>query len=516
MPVPPKTGRHLRRLHLLPLLVVTLPVFFLLLALVGSASAVDPSPSAPGSSLTPGSPVPGPSLFPGPPTAEPSLLPGPPAPTPIAHPSDGKSNTCLDCHASLNDKQRAITDTWQKSIHAAGGIGCADCHGGDPTSDQITVAMSDKAGFKGIPSRDETVGLCGGCHSNAEMMRPYSLPTDQYSKYWTSIHGQRLLAADDTKVAICIDCHGSHGIKKASDPTAEVYPLNVPATCSRCHSDAALMEPYGIPTDQYATYEKSVHGKALLEKKDIRAPSCASCHGSHSAKPPLSSEVVDVCGKCHTATQALYLQSRHAELQTAAPKCWTCHGTHDVAPPSERLFFHDTPPDYQCTTCHQPPDMTLKLNVEQFANESDRRCDTCHHPQSLIYSQVEAIAGALGGASDAGANAEDKISKARGYGMIVQDAEVALTEAKTAYIQAQAAVHTTKLPTVKGHTDEATSKAQNAEALAQVKLDESLFRREAMIVVIALILINVLVLLVIKRRIDRTWHEPEPEEPPLP
>ena len=487
MPEPSAPGRRrLRVRHLGPLIVGAPVVVLFLLLFSGTVGAQDP---------------------------EPSLIPGPPAPTPIAHPPADGANTCADCHASLNAKQKEITESWKASIHGTGGVGCADCHGGDPRSDQITVAMSEKTGFIGVPSRDQTVGICGSCHSDAERMRPYGLPTDQYSKYWTSIHGQRLLEADDTKVAICIDCHGSHTVKKASDPTSDVYPLNVPATCSRCHSDATLMEPYGIPTDQYATYEKSVHGRALLTDKDIRAPSCASCHGSHSAKPPRSSEVVDVCGKCHTATQALYLESRHAELETAAPKCWTCHGTHDVAPPGERLFFHDSPPDYQCTTCHQPPDMTLSLNVEQFDAEEDRRCDTCHHPESLIYSQVEAIAGALGGATDAGARAEKKIAEARGLGMLVQDAEVALTEAKTGYIQGQAAVHTTKLTEVTVHTDEASTKAASAEALAQAKLDESLFRREAMVIVVAIILVNVAVLLAIKRRIDRARREQEVGEP---
>jgi hypothetical protein len=223
-----------------------------------------------------------------------------------------------------------------------------------------------------------------------------------------------------------------------------------------------------------------------------------------------------VCGKCHTATQDLYLESRHAELETAAPKCWTCHGTHDVAPPGERLFFHDSPPDYECTTCHQPPDMTLALDVEQFDDEADRRCDTCHHPESLIYSQVEAIAGALGAATDAQASAEQKIAEARGLGMLVQDAEVALTEAKTGYIQGQAAVHTTKLTEVTVHTDEASGKAASAEALAQAKLDESLFRRQAMIIVVAVILANVVILYVIKRRIDRARREQQVAEAPEP
>ncbi len=129
------------------------------------------------------------------------------------------------------------------------------------------------------------------------------------------------------------------------------------------------MEPYGIPTDQFAIYQNSVHGKALLLNQDMRAPTCASCHGSHDAKPPQSSEVVGVCGKCHTATQALYEESRHSKLDVG-PKCWTCHGTHDVAQPDESRFFHPKPPEIDCTTCHNPSDRTLILNADRFTNDA--------------------------------------------------------------------------------------------------------------------------------------------------
>jgi hypothetical protein len=69
--------------------------------------------------------------------------------------------------------------------------------------------------------------------------------------------------------------------------------------------------------------------------------------------------------------------------------------------------------------------------------------------------------------------------------MIVEDADVALSEAKTSLIQAQAAVHTTKLTAIAGTATESTTKSESAEAIAQVRLDESLFRREAMVVVVA-------------------------------
>ena len=120
------------------------------------------------------------------------------------------------------------------------------------------------------------------------------------------------------------------------------------------------MQPYGIPTNQFDVYQKSVHGEALLENQDMRAPTCASCHGSHDAKPPTAREVVEVCGKCHTATQALYEQSRHSQLD-AGPKCWTCHGTHDVvAARRERASSTRRHPTYDCTTCHDPADRTLR------------------------------------------------------------------------------------------------------------------------------------------------------------
>ena len=220
------------------------------------------------------------------PSAAPSGLQPSALPSPGASLSVAPQGTCYTCHIAIDNAQHDIAKQWNDSVHGQNGIGCASCHGGDPTSDEVTVAMSTKAGFIGKPDRATTVTVCGTCHSDVERMRQYQLPTDQLSKYQASVHGQRLLTAQDTRVAICTDCHGVHDVKKASDPTAAVYPLNVPKLCASCHADTKLMEPYGIPTNQFAIYQNSVHGKALLLNQDVRAPTCASCHGSHDAKPP--------------------------------------------------------------------------------------------------------------------------------------------------------------------------------------------------------------------------------------
>ena len=435
----------------------------------------------------------------------PSPSSGLPAPGSSAAAPAG-STACVDCHSRIDNRQHDIADAWLASVHGKAGITCADCHGGDPTSAEVTVAMSRAKGYRGVPGRTETVQLCGGCHSDVERMRQYQIPTDQYSKYQASVHGEQLFGKNDTRVAICTDCHGSHDVKKASDPTAKVYPLNVPNLCASCHADADLMAPYGIETDQFDVYRKSVHGEALLGRSDLRAPTCASCHGSHDAKPPSSAEVVGVCGKCHTATQALYEESRHAKLDVG-PKCWTCHGTHDVAQPSEARFFHPKAPEIDCTICHRGSDRSLVLQATQFENDADRRCDTCHHTDSIIYAQADGIYNALKRASDAYEEAQARIAEAAGVGQIVSDADVTLTGAKTSLIRARAAVHTTRLTDVAVLADEAVVKAEEARSFADARLAESLFRREAMIVILAIILVNVAVLLLVRRRLSHALVE---------
>lgn len=468
-----------------------------MLLLQGVIAGATPDPSAtPGASAVAGPSIQATFVASTSPTPS-SALPGPgSSPGPV----EGATG-CVNCHTRIDNEQHDISEQWLASVHGQAGVTCADCHGGDPTSDEVTVAMSPDAGFRGVPGRTETVQLCGSCHSDVERMRQYQIPTDQYSKYRASVHGERLFGKNDTRVAICIDCHGDHDVKKASDPTAKVYPLNVPNLCASCHADADKMAPYGIETDQYAIYQQSVHGKALLENSDLRAPTCASCHGSHDAKPPSSAEVVGVCGKCHTATQALYEQSRHAKLDVG-PKCWTCHGTHDVAQPSEERFFHPQAPEIDCTTCHSSTDRSLILRPTQFENDADRRCDTCHHTDSIVYAQAGAIHNALSRAAAAYDGAAARIQEAANVGMIVSDADVQLTASKTALIRARAAVHTTRLTDVAALTDEAVAKADEARSFADARLGESLFRRQAMIVILAIILVNVLALWLVRRRLS--------------
>ena len=176
--------------------------------------------------------------------------------------------------------------------------------------------MSRKAGWKGKIDRKQipqlvrimplrTRPICASYNP--------SLRTDQLDQYHTSIHGKRL-AAGDTKVAVCIDCHSVHDIRPPSDPRSTVNPVNVAKTCSRCHSDAAYMKPYGIPTDQFANYITSVHHEALAVRGDLSAPTCTTCHGNHGAVPPGVDKVQNVCANCHVFQAQMYQKSTHSKV----------------------------------------------------------------------------------------------------------------------------------------------------------------------------------------------------------
>ena len=236
---------------------------------------------------------------------------------------------CAACHA-LQAKE------FERSVHGA--QACQACHGGDDSyalspdelASYLTAAPTARSfehgrSFKGKPSRGAVPNLCGDCHADVERMNAYGLRTDQLARYWTSGHGKHLKAEGDERVAVCIDCHGSHEILSGRDPGSRTHPMNVPGTCGTCHSDPALMSEYGLPTAEVDEYQQSVHGRLLLEQQDTGAPTCATCHGNHSAMPPGFATVGAVCGQCHQHAADAFSTSVHAS-QDEHRGCVQCHG----------------------------------------------------------------------------------------------------------------------------------------------------------------------------------------------
>ncbi len=399
-----------------------------------------------------------------------------PVPTPIQYPFAPGQNSCMNCHRTLAGKHKEITSAWESSVHANRGVRCPDCHGGDPSATSASAAMSPAANYIGVPDKQKIPGLCASCHARPELMRQYDIPVDQYAKYLESQHGQ-LLAAGDQRVATCFDCHDGHATRQKNDPSAKVYATNVPALCASCHSDKNLMQPYGIPTNQFELYEKSVHGIALLQKQDLRAPNCATCHGTHGAVPPGFTEVANVCGSCHSATQDSYLKSKHAVGD--GPKCVTCHGRYDVTKPTEDLFVGDQP----------------------------RHCGSCHAPNSPIGEQVDQIHKTLTEAATAYEEAEAKVKEAESRGLIVTVEEGRLREATTNLITARAVQHTAQFSVIEEKTSKSKSISEGVKQSAEKAIQETVFRRQAMIVAVLAVGFTVVGLIVAKREMDRAYVE---------
>src|SRR4051812_48175170 len=268
-------------------------------------------------------------------------------------------NTCLECHGSLDDNLKITSDQISQDIHIQKGLTCASCHGGDPTSME---AMDPKKGFKGHIARNKIPELCSSCHAKGDYMRGYnpSLRTDQLAQYQTSIHGKKL-ATGDTHVAVCIDCHGVHGIRPSSDTRSTVHPTNVAQTCARCHNDGKYMKPYGIKTDQFAGYSSSVHHDALAVRGDLSAPTCTTCHGNHGAAPPGVASVENVCSTCHALQAQLFDTSKHKVAFGSAglPGCVTCHSNHRITKPNDTMI--GTGAGAVCVNCHSQGDAGFAL-----------------------------------------------------------------------------------------------------------------------------------------------------------
>jgi hypothetical protein len=391
---------------------------------------------------------------------------------------------CYNCHKEMvGDKP---TELYTEDVHFKLGISCADCHGGDRTSDDMEIAMSKEKGFIGVPKGNKIISvclrchsdeatmkkfnskidvkqfslfrasvhgkseiatcitchgvhnikkasdprstvyptnevkLCSRCHSDANYMKRFNpaLPTDQFEKYKTSVHGQKILKGD-TKVATCSDCHSAHDIFPANDPRSTVFASNLPSTCARCHSDPDYMRGYRIPTDQYEKYVQSVHGRALLEKGDLSAPACNDCHGNHGAVPPGVKSISHVCGICHALNAEMFSRSPHADVfeKNKIPQCEVCHGNHLIVKPSDEMLGIGI--KSTCVKCHK---------------EGDRGFEVARQMKDIIDTLVSRIS-----------YAKRVLDEAEFKGMDVSDARYEMNNVPQILIKARTITHTANL-----------------------------------------------------------------------
>jgi len=124
--------------------------------------------------------------------------------------------------------------------------------------------------------------LCASCHSDPDHMAGYGIPTDQYEKYASSVHGVALLEHEDVGAPACNDCHGNHG---AVPPGVE----DISSVCGLCHAKIAGL------------FAESPH-KAAFEENDL--PQCETCHSNHAIIKPLDIMIgtgpQSLCLECHS------------------------------------------------------------------------------------------------------------------------------------------------------------------------------------------------------------------------
>ena len=382
----------------------------------------------------------------------------------------------MDCHAALDPPLQVTPAQFSQDIHAQKGLTCASCHGGDPTKADMD-AMSKAAGFRGKIQRKQIPELCGHCHSDGAFMRKYnpSLRTDQLAQYKTSIHGKRLLQGD-TKVAVCIDCHGVHDLRPASDPRSPISPLNVAKTCSRCHSDAKYMQGYGIPTDQYAKYTRSVHHEAMTVRGDLSAPTCSTCHGNHGAAPPGVDSVRNVCSNCHVFQAQMYDKSTHkmAFQSAGLPGCVVCHSNHDVSRPTDAKL--GTGPEGVCMRCHKPGDS----------------CDQARTKMLQDLTQLD----------DAIKVSDRVLGVAESSGMEVSEARTEQDQARDSLTKARVTIHSFKTDLVEQDIQAGLKIAAKTQAEGKAALAERDRRRRGLGLSVGFILIVLLGLRLYIRQIE--------------
>ena len=384
---------------------------------------------------------------------------------PIERPA--ATNTCLTCHSGLGGGLSTPTKPFSEDIHAEKGLTCASCHGGDPTSMDMQVAMNPAKGFRGRPSRRQIPSFCGRCHSDATYMHNFnpSVRTYHVAQYRTSQHGQ-LLRQGDQQVATCIDCHSVHDIKLVSDPTAPVYPLNIPETCSRCHSNDQYMGSCQLPGHtQVADYEQSVHYEALTVQEDLSAPTCVTCHGSHGATPPGVRSVADVCGTCHANNQELFANSPHQAVfdLMGVPGCVGCHSNHAILRTNEQMLAPG--PESICLGCHAPDD-----------GGAERA--------KVMADQIVKLSGEI-------QLARETLEQADRAGMEVSVATAELTAAHSHWIMARTEIHSLDVERVAGQISQGLEVAARATEQGREKLAEVQSRRKGLAVSTLFILIVV-------------------------
>ena len=297
------------------------------------------------------------------------------------HPKNMKMPACVTCH----DQEVAQVP---QSVHSIlGKEACASCHG-----QAHEVQHADKI----VPQQ------CSTCHDDA------------VHGYQQGVHAIARKEGDKD-APICLSCHGNpHQILAADDPKSPVHHNNIPNTCGTCHGQKFVMERAGQSTQEFFSYEESVHGRAVASGS-AKAAVCTDCHGVHEIRKASDDKssifkfnVPATCAQCHASVKREFMESIHGQAiskgNSLAPVCTDCHGIHTI----KSHLDPNSPVNAQnlarltCSRCHEGVRLSQEVGIEGsrastylasyhgLANERGSQivanCASCHGTHYILPS----------------------------------------------------------------------------------------------------------------------------------
>ncbi|MBZ5645757.1 MAG: cytochrome b/b6 domain-containing protein [Acidobacteriia bacterium] len=267
---------------------------------------------------------------------------------------------CLACHTAeagltkeVNGKQVSLAVDEKKfnaSIHGQM-FKCVDCHKDVKTSPH-----------ENTPAKVS----CADCHADAQKAFDGSMHAVVAST--GKMNG---------RTPTCTSCHGgAHEILPPGDENSKVNHKNIPATCATCHSQKFVMDEAGLSSTTVASYNASVHGKAVAGG-NVNAAVCTDCHSSHAILGPGNPKsaiykfnVPATCAKCHDNVKTEFVQSIHGQALARgnwqAPVCTDCHGIHSIkkhTDPTSSVAAANLA-KVTCSSCHEGVRMSAEFGVE--------------------------------------------------------------------------------------------------------------------------------------------------------
>jgi predicted CXXCH cytochrome family protein len=352
-----------------------------------------------------------------------------------------------------------------------------------------------------------------------------------------------------TEEVACVSCHGGDSAAATveaahrGDFRGSIPRIDVPGLCASCHANTERMSPYNLPTDQYALFQTSRHGRALA-RGDVNGAVCTDCHGTHeifrsddSRSRVYPANIPGTCAKCHSDAGLMsgygltggvhddYVAGVHGEALlerqiASAPECSRCHGAHGAAPPgvgninkvcgqchaTVRAHYRDSPHKLaldraglpECASCHGNH-RVLKTDVDML----DSSCSECHESGSAATELALQMKTLFTAASNDVEAARRQVERAAAIPLYLEDYRARLEEANTSLMESLPAMHALDLDRIQELTGRARSIGHEIESELRGKLEGRKWRKVGLAVFWFYLLVTVAILIRFRRRASR-------------